>query len=162
MGNFITNTQAGASNYLKLSNGATTVVLSVLALAGSDLASTQWEKELMTWLTEHDQTIFGLGVVGFDIDEIAWSKAHLTDQKAFLLKVIDSASTKQRWAALSYDPPFALEQLKALRGLVETYMVDYIAADKHWNWWVEPESFEKCSLHQIYMHANGCLICHDS
>jgi len=31
------------------------VLLSVLRLAGSDLARTPWEKEFVTWLAGHDQ-----------------------------------------------------------------------------------------------------------
>src|SRR5262245_51957100 len=72
MANRIENTRAG-SEPLRLSNGATDVLLSILLLAGSDLATSDWEKSLVVWLAEHDQSVVGGGCVDFDLDEIAWT-----------------------------------------------------------------------------------------
>lgn len=160
MGNLITNKKA--DEWLNLSNGATDVLLSVLLLSGSDLATTEWEKELIIWLAEHDQYLYGRGVVGFDIDEIAWSTQDFDRQKAFFLKTIDLALQRHRWEVLDYDPPYAHEYLVTLRRLVEKYTVEMIVSTKQWDWFVEPEHLSKCPEHNVYIHANGCLICHDS
>jgi hypothetical protein len=160
MGNLITNNKAGDLD-LKLSNGGTSVLLSVLLLSGSDLAETEWEKELVTWLAGRDQNILGLGVVGFDIAEFAWSKADFPAQKAFLLKMIDLALTKHRWDALDYDPPYAQDYLRDFRKLVEAYLAEYVE-QKEWDWWLKPEEFAKCPKHLVFMHEEGCTICNDS
>lgn len=159
MGNLITNNKANLD--LQLSNGATSVLISVLILAGSDLAQSRWEQELVTWMAEHDQSIFGLGIVGFDINEIAWSPEEFEQQKSFLLNMITKAHQRYRWEQLDYDPPYAEEQLLALQHLVELFTVEMIVPNQLWNWYQEPEKFEKCSLHNVYRHANGCPICHD-
>jgi len=161
MGNQIRNDKADKKVFLKLSNGATDVLLSVLILSGADLAVTQWEKELMVWLAAHDQSVFGSGTVGFDIDEIAWTRENFYEQQAFLLTTIDLAITRHRWNSLSYDPPFAQEQLKNLRIIVKNYLFEYVEAARLWDWRVELDSFSKCPVHKVYLHEQGCLICHD-
>jgi hypothetical protein len=159
MGNRITNDAAGLS--LKLNNGGTSVLLSVLLLAGSDLAQSEWERELMTWFAGHDQAIFGLGVVGFDVHEIAWTRAGLQEQKAFVLKMIELALTRHRWDALGYDPPYAHEYLATLRKLIEAVTRDSIRPDTNWQSQARPEVLAKCARHEVYVHAWGCLICND-
>ncbi len=165
MGNLITNEKAGDDCYLKLSNGATSVLISVLVLSGSDLATSRssiWEKQLITWLAEKDQDIFGIGVVGFDLADIAWQTENFAAQKAFLLGVIDLALTRHRWQILDYDPPHALDYLQNFRKLVERYLPEMVVPNQTWDWWAEPEGFPKCPIHDVYMHAQGCVICHDT
>jgi hypothetical protein len=160
MGNRICNRKTGDS--LKMQNGATDVFISVLLLAGSDLAETIWEKEFVTWLAGHDQSIFGLGVVGFDIDEISWDPAHFAEQKAFILAVIDTALRRHRWEILDYDPPHVHLDLAAFRILIEKYTIDMVESAKPWEWWGgEPGPLAKCPKHVVYEHAHGCLLCHD-
>ncbi|MBX7222539.1 MAG: hypothetical protein K1Y36_21510 [Blastocatellia bacterium] len=159
MGNIFSNDKAGCD--MALSNGATIVLLSTLILSGSDLAQTEWEQELVTWLAEHDQTIYGLGVVGFDLDEIAWNPADFEQEKAFLLALTDLALRRHRWEVLDYDPPFALCYLTDFRKLVECYTAEMVEGPKAWDWFQPPETLSKCPLHQVFVHANGCLLCHD-
>jgi hypothetical protein len=161
MGNWISNDKYSKEIGLKMSNGGTAVLISVLLLSGSDVAQTQWEKELVCWLGEHDQSIFGRGVVGFDLDEIAWNKEDFTEQKDFFLKMIDTALTRHRWNALDYDPPFAAGDLAELRHLVENYVIEFVEPDKEWNWYLKADDFAKCPIHQVYLHAEGCAICND-
>jgi hypothetical protein len=163
MGNIIFNTKAGEGeeNWLSLSNGATSVLISVLILSGSDLASSDWEKELITWLAEKDQSVFGLGIVGFDIDDIAWDKNRFEEQKTFLLRTVDLAMERHRWNLLDYDPPYAIEYLKKFRTLVEDYREEFVEIGKEWDWYSKPQAFIKCSVHQVYMHDHGCMICNE-
>lgn len=146
---------------MKLSNGSTSVLLSVLLLSGSALAQSPWEKELITWLAEHDQDVFGLGVVGFDLDEIAWDSQNFAIQKDFFLRIIDLALSRHGWERLTYDPPFVADQLRVLRRLVEIYCQEFVEPSRGWDWKLRPSEFIKCPLHQVYMHSAGCLICND-
>ena len=58
---------------LLMSNGLTSVFVEVLAISGSILAKSIREKELVIWLSQHDQAIVGLGTVVFSIDEMSWA-----------------------------------------------------------------------------------------
>lgn len=160
MSNWISNKKAQIE--MGLSNGATAVLLSLLLLAGSDLAETPWEQACITWLSEQDQSIFGLGVVSFDLDQVAWQRADFDRQKAFLLRTVDLALMRHRWELLDYDPPAGPDFLREFRSVLESYDSEMIDSDKDWDWFQAPERFEKCPQHQVFQHANGCLICHDA
>ncbi|MEP6757016.1 MAG: hypothetical protein ABJA67_16035 [Chthonomonadales bacterium] len=159
MGNCFTYNRAGLS--LWMSNGGTSVFLSVLLLAGSDLARSGWECEMMVWLADNDQAVFGAGTVGFDLDEIAWEPTQFATQKAFLLHVIDVALTRHRWNALDYDPPVVADNLKEFRVIVEAYSLDNTTGPGKSDWAHEPTSLGKCVRHEVFVHARGCLLCHD-
>ena len=130
MGNTFTNTPAGLA--LPLSNGATDVLLSVLLLAGSDLAATAWEKELVTWLAEHDQALLGRGTIGFDVYEVAWTLSDLAREKAFLLRTVDLASQEHRWDVLCYRPALVHEHLARFRPLVEAVSAAHVRPAQTW------------------------------
>jgi hypothetical protein len=157
---------------LQMSNGGTTVFLSVLLLAGSDLASNNWEKTLMVWFTEKDQSVLGSGIVGFDLAQIKWDAASFLEQQTFLIEVIDLALERHRWKVLGYEPgpnpnqPWVLDALHQFKVLVTAFKAEYIEA-RDWNFYVTDILFEKCPKHQIYLHAldsdplECCLICND-
>ena len=62
MGNLITIDRFGPDHYLQMSNGATTVLLYVLLLGGSDSAASVWEQQSLghgghrpsTWSSAND------------------------------------------------------------------------------------------------------------
>lgn len=89
-GNLITNERRAGSTPLQMSNGLTSIILDVLVIAGSDLA-TEWEKKIVYWLALHDQSLNGIGCVGFDIEEMGWERDDFDTQKRFILAIIDSA-----------------------------------------------------------------------
>jgi len=159
MGNILTNSPANLA--LRLGNGGTSALLAVLLLAGSDLAQREWEKELMTWLAGHDQAIRGLGVVGFDVYEIAWTHEGIEQQRSFFLKAIDLALRHHRWEALGYDAPHAREYLASLRKLIEAVAHESIRPHATWRSQDRPAVLTKCPQHQVYMHAWGCMLCND-
>lgn len=160
MGNLITNEKTG--EYLQLSNGGTSVLMSVLLLSGSDLASTQWELDFVAWLAEHDHNLLGLGMSGFDLNDIAWTHGEFIEQKRFVLKVIHRSMKKHRWEALPYEPPFVMESLIRFRDMVDHYQISHVFKDKQWNIEYRPEVARKCPEHQIYEHVQGCFICLDN
>jgi hypothetical protein len=162
MANRITNVKSGAEIGLRMSNGGTFVLVSVLLLAGSDLAESRWEKDFVAWIAEKDQSFLGLGVVGFDLDEIAWSRENFAAEKQFVLAVIDKALERHRWSQLNYDPPFVADHLKELRALVEQYQPDFVEAGKTWQFFAKLDQFTKCPVHQVFVHSHGCHICSHS
>ncbi|SRR5581483_9223363 len=98
MGNRITNKCVDAAESLKMSNGLTSVVLSLLVLSGSALAVSEREKRLIIWFASRDQSISGSGTVGFDLSESPWTGEQFETEKHFLLAVIHRAQSMQDWA----------------------------------------------------------------
>lgn len=100
------------ANYIKLtnnsdidmhmSNGGTSVFISVIGLSGSRLAKTDDQKKLIVWLMEKDQSRVGIGTVGFSLSEMPWTKDKFDDEKAFLLNVINAVKQKLGWDTLDY------------------------------------------------------------
>lgn len=95
---------SNTDEWLSISNGGTTVFLTVLGLSGSRIAITDKEKELLIWIIEHDQTVYGLGNAGFDIAEMPWDCMNYEDERRFIIKVINSAKQKIGWETLAYQP----------------------------------------------------------
>lgn len=161
MGNLITNEKNG--EYLQLSNGGTAVLISVLLLSASDVAQTQWENDFTAWLAGHDQSLLGLGMIGFDLNDIAWSNSDFQQQKIFLLKVIHKAMKKHRWSVLGYEPPYVGESLVKLRDMVNHFQQAHIGKDREWGQLqFKADPPRKCSKHAILEHVTGCYICLDN
>ncbi|MFC7642377.1 hypothetical protein ACFQX6_16530 [Streptosporangium lutulentum] len=97
----------GGGSYLYMSNGGTEVFVEVLTLAVSALASREWEFRFAALIAEQDQTAFGRGVVGFDLEDLDWgdAPAEHTTNKGFVVEVVDLALSRHRWDELGYDPP---------------------------------------------------------
>jgi hypothetical protein len=161
MGNRITSQRAGDDVGLKLSNGATEVLLAVLLLAGSDLAENDWERHLVVWLAEHDQGLFGRGCVGFDLDEIAWNADSFDAEKRFFLRVIDAAAARHRWTVLSYDPPYAGEYLSTLRAMIEALPPPPAGQCRLWELRFPIAIGDRCPEHDVLLHGEGCLLCNE-
>lgn len=136
MANLITSEKADPPDEFMMNNGLTSVFFEVLVLAGSSIAETDWEKQLVCWLAEHDQNVFGNGMVGFDLDEIAWDREDFIAQKEFLGRVIQLARARRRWELLSYTPreeriDWALGEL---RRLLDRHTLDLVESEKTWPW----------------------------
>lgn len=155
---------------LSMSNGGTAVFLDVLALSGSDLAATDREKEFMIWLNQRDQSIVGIGTVGFNIKEMPWTKEGFTEHKRFLLSVIDSAAKRQRWHVLSYSPNYEIiyRYLMQFRALIVAFQAEQVDESEYDYWSSKeedeidptiPDGYPKCEVHSILLSCHGCLIC---
>jgi hypothetical protein len=164
MGNIISNEKFDKKRHLYMTNGGTAVFISVLALAGSYLAQTNWEKAAVTWLASRDQTVLGIGCVCFDIDDLAWSQEpdEFKEQKCFLLRVIARAKSKEDWHLLDYNPPKVVGYLKCFEKMLRRYIIRYVEA-KEWGWSsFKPEVIgEKCPKHGVLLHCFGCVVCND-
>ena len=133
------------------------VLMSVLVLAGSELAESDWEQRLVAWLARRDQSIVGLGMVSFDLADIPWTEAW-EGEKAFALRMIDLAHAGHRFADLHYDPPFVKDQLESLRTLVETMNAAVAAASSGKVFEDAELPVPRCELHDVYAHG-CCLLC---
>jgi hypothetical protein len=119
MGNRI----SGGGRDVYMSNGATVVFVEVLTLAVSALACREWDFRFAGLIALRDQVPFGLGAVGFDLEEIDWgdSPAERAVNKKFAVSTVDLALSRHRWDELGYDPPFAERYLRDFRQMVETF-----------------------------------------
>ncbi len=163
MANVVSNKKANPENFLQLSNGGMSVLIDILSLVGTRLANSYWEKECITWITTHDQGVFGLGMVGFDIDDIAWSIdcEEFEQQKSFLLEVIARANSKGDWHLLDYEPPYASEYLSKLEKLIKSYKCQHVK-EKQWDDSLFPDIIgETCPKHGVFLHIEGCVLCNN-
>jgi hypothetical protein len=161
MANQFSNLRAGPDTWLSMSNGATAVVLDVLLLSGSDLAADPWEEGFVRWLASRDQSVIGIGIAGFDIDEIAWTPAGFAAQHAFVLRVIDAALARQRWELLGFEPPYAAAHLARLREVFAGYRAEFVTPGRVWD-----DDYlaaaGRCERHDVLRYDGyGCLLCND-
>jgi hypothetical protein len=82
---------------VQMNNGLTSVFISVIAIAASILAKNDLQRKIAVWFASHDQGVFGLGLVGFDVSELPWVQEDFDEQKRFILQVIDSTTCQMGW-----------------------------------------------------------------
>jgi len=170
MGNSISN--FNQQKIVSLSNGATSVLYEVILLAGSKIAKTTWEKKIMIWIAERDQSIVGLGIVGFDITKLGWSKSKFYQQKEFMITILSNAIKNKEWKKLDYNPneEIITNKLKEVLDIFENLMIDEISEEKR-KWYKEPSDEElnqKCKIHNIYLNnlstqeSQRCQLCNNN
>ncbi len=173
MGNIITAHHDYSIPDLVMSNGLTSVFLSVLLLSGSEIAQTDWEVASLVWLAEHDQGIVGSGTVGFDVWDLVWTYDGFAEQRAFLLRVVDGALARHGWVRLDYQPPEELlfPALVAFREMVASYPSEYAHKSPWESPWAEAAlraDRATCPRHGVYLHSLGesdaecCIVCNDT
>lgn len=163
MSNTISNQQSTSNSDLHLSNGATSVLICFLAMAGSQLAQRECEIDLITWLSSRDQGILGSGVVGFDLSELPWSRLEdeFRHQKIFLANVIDRIQLGLDAPLVDYDPPHLDVLASGLLELLSSFEFSMINASQP-EWWLLPSpTQEKCDTHRVFLHEAGCVVCND-
>lgn len=154
---------------MHMSNGMTSVFISVLALSGTELAVTGNQKRLMVRICEADQ-ICGIGTVGFDVCSLPWERETLEEDKAFMLRVIEGAKNKAGWEKLDYEPseerlfPF----LDRFGRLIKRVTADDIDDEEIKKWYGYSKSddpmyngFPKCEKHGVFLTCLGCVVCND-
>lgn len=173
MGNTIRMHEEHKNNdeWLCMSNGGTSVLLTVLVLSGSRIAKIKREKELIIWLAEHDQNAAGLGTVGFDISGMPWIKGGFKSEKEFLIQVIEGAFAKAGWETLDHEPDedIVFGFLSTFQKLVEGFREEFIIENSYRKWIALvddpqcgiPKGMPKCSKHGAYLYYGGCIVCND-
>ncbi|XVQ10067.1 hypothetical protein ACQP1W_47395 [Spirillospora sp. CA-255316] len=161
MGNRFTvhGTQADEDD-LYLTNGGTDVFFDVLTLAGSAIAASPWERNLVLFFADGHRHSRGLD--GFDLSALPWT-ADWPAEKAFLLALLAKAMTRHGWHLLTYDPPYALDYLRRYRAMVDGLAAP-VPVRRPWrlgDWRVPPpaEFLERCPAHGIYQGQLGCRCC---
>ena len=164
MGNIVKYGARPDLGCIQMSNGLTAVFVGTLALAASKLAMSDSERQLAAWVASHDQGVFGLGIVGFDVSELPWQCETFTADRGFLLSLISAARARTGWERLDYQPLEAWLQpaLDAFRTFVEAFKIEHACRDEGQVWrYGQPLHSALCPIHQIYLHAHGCVLCHD-
>lgn len=176
MGNIISfdGTVSINDDSLSMSNGLTDVLIDYLLISGSELAVSESEKRMIAFLAEKQQTIIGMGTVGFDIIEMPWQVDSFNEDKVFLLKVIDYARIlsfrKSVWDKLGYEP--GREHIDyALNGfgvLIKRMTVNDIDYNNLQEWLADREQndpvhcgYPKCPKHGVIRSFLGCKLCND-
>lgn len=167
MGDHITNDLAPGSPQVHASNGTLATFFDVLALAATARARTTWELQLALWMAESDQTVLGLGTVGFDVSELGWTRDAFDAQKRFVLEVIDGALAQEGWERLPFplnDDSPVIALLHRVREMVEQLPREAIPTPpaKTWRWHGDLPEHGRCELHHVYLHAAGCIICNEA
>ena len=163
MGNYFCHLDNPDAEGFSVSNGGTSVFVAVLCLAGHEVATKEWQKDLLVWISTHDRHVIGNGNTGFDLSEMGWQTERYEEQKLFLLLLTERARSKTNWEKLPYDPPmeraaFALDRFdKLVQGFDREH-----CRNMELQWSVEPvRPFIRCTAHDIFMHSEGCVICND-
>lgn len=162
MANLITYREGGNVPPLQMNNGMTSVFVSVLALSTSALAKTDHQRKLALWIVSRDQAVYGLGLVGFDIAELPWSRSSFAEDQAFLLRGIEAAKATAGWEHLDYSPNEAMlfNCLDHFARMISAFSVEHaLVEERIWPFGGKPESFRLCAKHHVYLHIMGCVLC---
>jgi len=157
---------------ISMSNGLTSVFIEVLVISGSILANTDREKELIIWLAQRDQSVVGIGTVGFDIDEMPWTVNSFASEKDFMLRTISHAAKGLGWEKLSYEPhqDRVVHGLKQFGSMIQAFGQEDVNMNNYIEWAeIEegddnptiPRGYPKCEQHNIYLSCHGCILCNN-
>lgn len=150
---------------LCMSNGLAAVFVSVMAISASMQATTDRERRLAVWLASHDQVVYGRGVVDFDLAEIPWAMETFESDKHFLQLAAGAALSKRGWDRLDYNPreESVCACLKQFLGMLGEFSSEHVNPPEEfvWAFGEDPDRFEPCSKHGVYLHSKGCVVCND-
>ncbi len=168
MGNQIGLIKSGKEvQTLALSNQQTDALLMPLVLAGTAIAANDWQKALITYLAWKDQSVFGIGTVGFAINDMPWTVENLEEEKRFMLEVAGAVKMKSGWKRLGFE--FSQGNLQQLFSNVDKFasMVEALEAKDISQGQEVQERRQSssinhglCDQHGTFKHEYGCLICH--
>src|SRR4029453_6764570 len=103
VGNLFTAHGSSATpDELQLSNGSTDVLFDVLTIAGSALAQTPWQHNLVLHFADGHR--HSRGFSGFDLSEVPWTVEY-RGEKEFFLRMIELALRPQGVDRLRSTPP---------------------------------------------------------
>lgn len=153
-----------------MSNGCTSTIINLIGLSGTRLVANDDERFLIIWLLEKDQSICGMGTVGFDLCEMPWCREKFRKQQDFILRVLDGIEQKLGWETLEYLPneSIAFNAISKLRQLVLTMVEKDVKAQERQEWLNsskddEPlkNGFPVCQKHNVLLTLFGCHVCNN-
>lgn len=165
MANCITNHKVNDA-YFYLSNLSTSVFIETLCLAGVEMANKDFKKDILIWFAQRDWTLLGMGLEGFDIAEIIWDKLIFEEQKEFINAMIDGVINEKNWNLLCYlpDKEVLFNQINLLKEMISSYELKHIDKESQFilfEFEGNIKKYERCELHKIYKHIEGCVICNN-
>ena len=130
MANVFAVTSDPSRAYIQLSNRATAVMIELFSLASTAIAASPAQIELASWISSHDQGVYGLGIVGFDLVEIPWSRdpREFESQRAHLHSMLKEVEQKRGWEKLDYEPQqeTVSEILSGFRSVINDFVISDI------------------------------------
>lgn len=150
-------TAQGVDRSVGMTNGATNVFCDVVALAGSSVAGTAWQRQLVVHFCDLDRV--GIGMAGFDLADLPWTR-QWPAEKEFFLHVIDRAAGRHGWERLRYEPNVDA-YLSAYRGMLVDFVPRPTAESPLGDWTVDPEEsqVDLCRRHEVFRGWHGCRLC---
>lgn len=158
------------SERIGMSNGLTRSFINVIGLSGSKLAVKDYEKNLIIFLLEKDQSKVGIGTVGFDICTMPWNKEVFQEQKHFLFKVCEDILEKNEWYKLDYFPSYEMISncIESFIELLRKMKVEDIEENEVEEWIQELElernkedKYPVCEIHNVLCTCFGCQVCNE-
>ena len=153
---------------ITVSDAGADALIAALTLAGSALAVSDNQKQLIVWLAEHDKRL-GSGFLGFCIAEMPWSPETFLQDRAFMVRAVDAASEETGWETLACKPDSA--QLRPILGWFRKRFVRFQPDDidplAKQDWFDDMEDddpvktgFPRCPRHGTLLTYLGCQVCH--
>ncbi len=151
-----------------MSNSLTHSIYMTMMVEGAKIARTRWEKEFLIWLADHNQSVIGLGIVGFDVCELGWIKEDFVAQKQFLLQLLKNAQANKTYAQhpIYLKEEFGETKITAIHSILEPLQVEDVS--EHPRMYYSPQKADKveqCPIHEVYMNnldeeqKYRCLLC---
>lgn len=166
MSNRISNRCHADVSDLKMNNALSGRFFVALALSCSALAATPAQEVIAQWLATRDEDLFGLGALGFDVNELPWDPLHFSSQRDFLLAATTDAMTGERWQTLldldATRQQHVLDSLGRFRQLVEHLTQRDLPMQPGQDMPDQPDRkaqsagevapFERCPIHGVFLH----------
>lgn len=150
---------------LHMSNGLTSMFIYVMVLAASSLAANVRQAQLAAWLASRDQSLLGGGIVGFDLEDMPWLSDGFLEDQQFLIASVDAALKRKGWERINFAPKedWVFESLAQFRALLAAFSPQHVtpAQEQDLPFGQELPLPALCTLHRVYLHAHGCVICND-
>ena len=155
---------------LNMSNGLTSVFISAFGLSGSVLAKTEQEKNLVMYVLEKNQSVFGIGFVDFDIGCMPWDADNFDENKNFILSIVKGMYNETGWEKMSYSPnkQMLTRCINEFEKLIMNMKRDDINIQEINEWFNAKErmefiknGFPLCEIHNVLSTIYGCQLCTD-
>jgi hypothetical protein len=155
---------------LRMNNGLTSAFINTFGLSGSRLAKTEQEKRLIVHILEKNQSVLGVGNVGFDLGWMPWNNDNFENDKKFILSVLNGIINKIGWENLGYSPreEMIYRCVNTFEKMLLNMAQNDIDIEKINGWLKEKEpndpinnNFPLCPIHNVLLTIYGCQVCTD-
>ena len=168
MDNLVYNSTTGKS--VALSPVQAEALYRGIVVLGSNINKTNWQKDLIIWISEHNPRLVGNGAAGFDITRMGWSRETFYVQRAYLLETLHYTIRYKSWNnfMISIDDGEATQKTLELIALFEELKIDDVHPGPVPFLFRDPEdtTYRWCKTHYITLlndaviAANqNCIVC---